>query len=569
MLLIRIILICELRNQQKFKLKKIALINIFKYLRNEVIIMTRLIKINVVDRTNLNVSPIKKLLSKFLSQMQLEPVYGPQVYTLRGLNFKLHVTKFQPNLIIVNVDQIVAGEDLPVEKLKQECKDTLIVGLSTMKSKNEIKKLGYDGYLHTIFNAQELQRVFDENGVDLDKLPSADEPIDIPHVDVKKHEKHEQQVEQNQTEQETQESVQDDTKNDLDNTSVDDSSNVTDSVKPVEQEAPQPESKPKPANDVQDNAQNTEPLQSEQQPDTDVKPVETVKEAENTETVNSDKTSNNDSDAQNKSSVQPVQEKQDVQDSDNAPVDNKLQEQQPEPAQSEDDGEGDDAEIDDLMPDMEDLGAEVGLDDSDDSDNDSNDDTANSTIDGTQTVQPESAEDSNKQQDNSQAVQDNQSEQQNTQVDVQNVNNDLNSQPQAEQTAQADRGADNNEHNSNNSENGQNNPAQPKPVQDTSVDQLNNVLNGGNGSGNADPVMAPTESGPKTPNLGGSDEPKKKKKVITDNWQQTHMSNINVKPQTESDSDDDLKNFTAMLKGKIPTAEDDVMNQANQQGTIN
>lgn len=530
--------------------------------------MTRLIKINVVDRTNLDVSPIKKLLSKFLSRMQLEPVYGPQVYTLRGLNFKLHVTKFQPNLIIVNVDQIVAGEDLPVEKLKQECKDTLIVGLSTMKSKNEVKKLGYDGYLHTIFNAQELQRVFDENGVDINELPSADEPIDIPHVDVKKHE---QQVEQNQTEQETQESVQDDTKNDLDNTSVDNSSNVTDSAKPVEQEAPQPESKPEPVNDVQDDVQSIEPVQSEQQSESDVKPVEAVKAAENIETVNSDTTSNNDSDTQNKSSVQPVQEKQDVQDSDNTPVDNKLQEQQPEPAQSEEDDEGDDAEIDDLMPDMEDLGAEVGLDDSDDSDNDSNDDTANtvnSTIDDTQPVQSESAEDSNQQQNNSQTVQNNQSEPQNTQVDVQNVNN-VNSQPQAEQTAQADRGADNNEHNVDNSENSQTNPAQPKPVQDTSVDQLNNVLNGGNDSGNADPVMAPTENGPKTPNLGGSDEPKKKKKVITDNWKQTHMSNINVKPQTESDSDDDLKNFTAMLQGKIPTAEDEIMNQANQQGTIN
>lgn len=488
--------------------------------------------------------------------MQLEPVYGPQVYTLRGLNFKLHVTKFQPNLIIVNVDQIVAGEDLPVEKLKQECKDTLIVGLSTMKSKNEVKKLGYDGYLHTIFNAQELQRVFDENGVDIDKLPSADEPIDIPHVDVKKHEKHDEHEEQHREHEDSEvpESVQNESEEDSDSTSAD-SPKVINSVKPVEQETtPQPESKPKPANDVQDDAQNTEPLQSEQQPDTDVKPVETVKEAENTETVNSDKTSHNDSDAQNESSVQPVQEKQDVQDSDNAPVDNKLQEQQPDPAQSEDDGEGDDAEIDDLMPDMEDLGAEVGLDDSDDSDNDSNDDTANSTIDDTQPVQPESAEDSNKQQD--------------TQADVQNVNN-VNSQPQAEQTAQADRGADNNEHNVDNSENSQNSPAQPKPVQDTSVDQLNSVLNGGNGLGNADPVMAPTENGPKTPNLGGSDEPKKKKKVITDNWEQTHMSNINVKPQTESDSDDDLKNFTAMLKGKIPTAEDDVMNQANQQNTIN
>lgn len=533
--------------------------------------MTRLIKINVVDRTNLNVSPIKKLLSKFLSQMQLEPVYGPQVYTLRGLNFKLHVTKFQPNLIIVNVDQIVAGEDLPVEKLKQECKDTLIVGLSTMKSKNEVKKLGYDGYLHTIFNAQELQRVFDENGVDLDKLPSADEPIDIPHVDVKKHEKHDEHEEQHREhdESEVPKSVQNESEEDSDSTSAD-SSNVTNSVKPVEQETPQPESKPEPAKDVQDNVQSTEPVQSEQQSESDVKPVEAVKAAENTETVNSDKTLNNDSDAQNKSFVQPVQEKQDVQDSDNAPVDNKLQEQQPEPAQSEDDGEGDDAEIDDLMPDMEDLGAEVGLDDSDDdSDNNSNDGPANSTIDGTQPVQPESAEDSNKQQDNSQAVQSNQSEQQNTQVDVQNVNNDLNSQPQAKQTAQADRGADNNEHNVDNSENTQNNPAQPKPAQDTSVDQLNNVLNGGNNLDKDDPVMAPTENSPKTPNLGGSDEPKKKKKVITDNWQQTHMSNINVKPQTESDSDDDLKNFTAMLKGKIPTAEDDVMNQSNQQGTIN
>lgn len=487
--------------------------------------------------------------------MQLEPVYGPQVYTLRGLNFKLHVTKFQPNLIIVNVDQIVTGEDLPVEKLKQECKDTLIVGLSTMKSKNEVKKLGYDGYLHTIFNAQELQRVFDENGVDIDKLPSADEPIDIPHVDVKKHEEQHREHE----ESEVPESVQNESEEDSDSTSAD-SPKVTNSVKPVEQETTlQPESKPEPVKDDQDDAQSTEPVQSEQQSEPDVKPVETVKEAENAGTVNSDKTSNNDSDAQ---------------EPDNAPVDNKLQEQQSEPAQSEDDDEGDDAEIDDLMPDMEDLGAEVGLDDSDDdSDNDNNDDTANNTIDDTQPVQPESADNSNQQQDNSQAVQSNQSEQQNTQVDVQNVNNDLNGQPQAAQTAQADRGADNDAENGNNvsndSETVQNNPAQPKPVQDPSIDQLNNMLNGGNNSDKDDPVMAPTENSPKTPNLGGSDEPKKKKKVITDNWQQTHMSNINVKPHTESDSDDDLKNFTAMLKGKIPTAEDDVMNQANQQGTIN
>ena len=144
----------------------------------------RIIRIQLVTREQKSqpnsARPLQELLNKFLEKMNLTAEYCPRVYSVRGLNFKLH-TKMdksdnQPDMVLVNLDTLVNDGDISIKAVKQDYPKMLFTGLSSVKTKQSVMNMGYDGYLPMLFNQMNLKELFkDESKIDLDKLPVVDE----------------------------------------------------------------------------------------------------------------------------------------------------------------------------------------------------------------------------------------------------------------------------------------------------------------------------------------------------------------------------------------------------------
>lgn len=144
----------------------------------------RIIRIQLVTREQKSqpnsARPLQELLNKFLEKMNLTAEYCPRVYSVRGLNFKLH-TKMdqpdnQPDMVLVNLDTLVNDGDISIKAVKQDYPKMLFTGLSSAKTKQSVMNMGYDGYLPTLFNQMNLKELFkDESKINLDKLPVVDE----------------------------------------------------------------------------------------------------------------------------------------------------------------------------------------------------------------------------------------------------------------------------------------------------------------------------------------------------------------------------------------------------------
>ena len=144
----------------------------------------RIIRIQLVTREQKSqpnsARPLQELLNKFLEKMNLTAEYCPRVYSVRGLNFKLH-TKMdkpdnQPDMVLVNLDTLVNDGDISIKAVKQDYPKMLFTGLSSAKTKQSVMNMGYDGYLPTLFNQMNLKELFKDNSkIDLDKLPVVDE----------------------------------------------------------------------------------------------------------------------------------------------------------------------------------------------------------------------------------------------------------------------------------------------------------------------------------------------------------------------------------------------------------
>lgn len=144
----------------------------------------RIIRIQLVTREQKSqpnsARPLQELLDKFLEKMNLAAEYCPRVYSVRGLNFKLH-TKMdkpdnQPDMVLVNLDTLVNDGDISIKTVKQDYPKMLFTGLSSTKTKQSVMNMGYDGYLPTLFNQMNLKELFkDKSKIDLDKLPVVDE----------------------------------------------------------------------------------------------------------------------------------------------------------------------------------------------------------------------------------------------------------------------------------------------------------------------------------------------------------------------------------------------------------
>ena len=144
----------------------------------------RIIRIQLVTREQKSqpnsARPLQELLNKFLEKMNLTAEYCPRVYSVRGLNFKLH-TKMdksdnQPDMVLVNLDTLVNDGDISIKAIKQDYPKMLFTGLSSAKTKQSVMNMGYDGYLPTLFNQMNLKELFkDKSKIDLDKLPVVDE----------------------------------------------------------------------------------------------------------------------------------------------------------------------------------------------------------------------------------------------------------------------------------------------------------------------------------------------------------------------------------------------------------
>lgn len=144
----------------------------------------RIIRIQLVTREQKSqpnsARPLQELLNKFLEKMNLTAEYCPRVYSVRGLNFKLH-TKMdksdnQPDMVLVNLDTLVNDGDISIKAVKQDYPKMLFTGLSSTKTKQSVMNMGYDGYLPTLFNQMNLKELLkDESKINLDKLPVVDE----------------------------------------------------------------------------------------------------------------------------------------------------------------------------------------------------------------------------------------------------------------------------------------------------------------------------------------------------------------------------------------------------------
>lgn len=144
----------------------------------------RIIRIQLVTREQKSqpnsARPLQELLNKFLEKMNLAAEYCPRVYSVRGLNFKLH-TKMdkpdnQPDMVLVSLDTLVNDGDISIKAVKQDYPKMLFTGLSSTKTKQSVMNMGYDGYLPTLFNQMNLKELFkDKSKIDLDKLPVVDE----------------------------------------------------------------------------------------------------------------------------------------------------------------------------------------------------------------------------------------------------------------------------------------------------------------------------------------------------------------------------------------------------------
>lgn len=144
----------------------------------------RIIRIQLVTREQKSqpnsARPLQELLNKFLEKMNLTAEYCPRVYSVRGLNFKLH-TKMdksdnQPDMVLVNLDTLVNDGDISIKAVKQDYPKMLFTGLSSTKTKQSVMNMGYDGYLPMLFNQMNLKELFkDKSKIDLDKLPVVDE----------------------------------------------------------------------------------------------------------------------------------------------------------------------------------------------------------------------------------------------------------------------------------------------------------------------------------------------------------------------------------------------------------
>lgn len=144
----------------------------------------RIIRIQLVTREQKSqpnsARPLQELLNKFLEKMNLVAEYCPRVYSVRGLNFRLH-TKMdkpdnQPDMVLVNLDTLVNDGDISIKAVKQDYPKMLFTGLSSTKTKQSVMNMGYDGYLPTLFNQMNLKELFkDKSKIDLDKLPVVDE----------------------------------------------------------------------------------------------------------------------------------------------------------------------------------------------------------------------------------------------------------------------------------------------------------------------------------------------------------------------------------------------------------
>lgn len=144
----------------------------------------RIIRIQLVTREQKSqpnsARPLRELLNKFLEKMNLTAEYCPRVYSLRGLNFRLHVKNdnpaYRPDMVLVNLDTLVNDGDISINDVKKDYKKIIFAGLSSSKTKQSVINMGYDGYLPTLFNQMNLKELFkDKSKIDLTKLPVVDE----------------------------------------------------------------------------------------------------------------------------------------------------------------------------------------------------------------------------------------------------------------------------------------------------------------------------------------------------------------------------------------------------------
>lgn len=144
----------------------------------------RIIRIQLVTREQKSqpnsARPLQELLNKFLEKMNLTAEYCPRVYSLRGLNFRLHVKNdnpaYRPDMVLVNLDTLVNDGDISINDVKKDYKKIVFAGLSSSKTKQSVINMGYDGYLPTLFNQMNLKELFkDKSKIDLTKLPVVDE----------------------------------------------------------------------------------------------------------------------------------------------------------------------------------------------------------------------------------------------------------------------------------------------------------------------------------------------------------------------------------------------------------